>query len=285
MQVYKSALTTTERESIERWISAAEGVRATCQNLSAFDELIAVHRARLGTTKGEKMSVTPQYILQGAAYALEQCGLLLRDANLLYRNGAYANAVVLAAFGREELGRYLILLEFWRKACTGGTFTREQLQEACDNHVAKQRAGMLSLTLRAHIDSGVGQVLNARMKNDPQSPEWRKADAALEQIDKTKKKRSPDDRHEARIKALYVEPISDADWNRPSDTTALAAWEFLVDAGNDYSIRYSQGYPTPGDMLKHIDADLDNALKQWAGRPTLPPPETLPPIGGRVEER
>jgi hypothetical protein len=32
-------------------------------------------------------SVTPQSLLEGAAYALEQCGLLLRDANLLYRNG------------------------------------------------------------------------------------------------------------------------------------------------------------------------------------------------------
>ena len=35
-------------------------------------------------------SVTPEYLLKGAAYALEQCGLLLRHANLLYRNGSYA---------------------------------------------------------------------------------------------------------------------------------------------------------------------------------------------------
>ena len=48
----------------------------------------------------KEMSLTPQYILQGFAYALEQCGLLLRDANLLYRNGAYANAFVLTAFAR-----------------------------------------------------------------------------------------------------------------------------------------------------------------------------------------
>jgi hypothetical protein len=33
------------------------------------------------------VSVSPQYLLEGAVYALEQCGLLLRDANLLYRNG------------------------------------------------------------------------------------------------------------------------------------------------------------------------------------------------------
>ena len=28
-------------------------------------------------------SVTPQYLLEGAVYALEQCGLLIGDANLL----------------------------------------------------------------------------------------------------------------------------------------------------------------------------------------------------------
>ena len=32
----------------------------------------------------ETQSVTAPYLLEGAAYALEQCGLLLRDANLLY---------------------------------------------------------------------------------------------------------------------------------------------------------------------------------------------------------
>jgi AbiV family abortive infection protein len=56
-------------------------------------------------------SVTPQYLLEGAAYALEQCGLLLRDANSLYRNGSYSSAVALALFAREELGRYQTLLE------------------------------------------------------------------------------------------------------------------------------------------------------------------------------
>ena len=50
-------------------------------------------------------SVSPQYLLEGAVYALEQCGLLLRDANLLYRSGSYATAVALAAFAREEQRR------------------------------------------------------------------------------------------------------------------------------------------------------------------------------------
>jgi len=59
-------------------------------------------------------SVSPQYLLEGAAYALEQCGLLLRDANLLYRSGSYASAVALAAFAQEELGRWKMLLDLNR---------------------------------------------------------------------------------------------------------------------------------------------------------------------------
>jgi len=105
----------TPGELIERWIWIAEGpIRARCENLAEFDALIAAHRARLAAIRGEKMSVTPQFIMQGAAYALEQCGRLLRDANALYRSGSYASAVVLTAFAREELGRYRILLDLWQ---------------------------------------------------------------------------------------------------------------------------------------------------------------------------
>ena len=82
--------------------------------------------------------VTPQCLLEGAVYALEQCGLLLRDANILFRNGSYANAVVLAAFAREELGRFIILLDFRKQALTGKkTFTIKAIQDHCDDHVAK----------------------------------------------------------------------------------------------------------------------------------------------------
>jgi AbiV family abortive infection protein len=49
------------------------------------------------------MAVATRFILEGSEYALEQCGLLLRDANVLYQSGSYASAVVLTAFAREEL--------------------------------------------------------------------------------------------------------------------------------------------------------------------------------------
>jgi hypothetical protein len=60
--------------------------------------------------EGQGMSVTAEYLLSGAALALEQCGLLLRDAVCLFKNRSFGSAVVLAAFAREELGRCQILI-------------------------------------------------------------------------------------------------------------------------------------------------------------------------------
>jgi len=264
----------TERELIEKWIWTAEGIRATCQNLAEFDALIATQRARLAAIKGEKMSLTPQYILQGAAYALEQCGLLLRDANVLYRNNSYASAVALAAFAREELGRSSILLDFWRRARAGEAFTTAQLKKACDDHMVKQRAGPVTIRITASSESELGKLLQARMKNDPQSAEWQKAETALQQIVKIWRKRAPSDRHGKRIAALYVEPISETEWNKPVVTSASTAFEFLVDATNEYSGRYHQGYITSADsMLKPLDPQLYDALQQWSDRPVLQSPE------------
>jgi AbiV family abortive infection protein len=230
---------------------------------------------------GQMGPVTPQYLLEGAAYALEQTSFLLRDANILYRSGSYASAVVLAAFAREELGRSSILLDLRRRALVGGeTFTTSQVQKACDDHVTKQRAGMLSLTLRTDRDTGLGKLLRARMENPPQSPEWKKVDAELKRIDATKTRRTPGDRHERRMAALYVEPLSDTQWNRPAEISALEAYEFLVDAVNDYAGRYQQGYVTDADMLRHTNPELHTALTQWSARPKLEPPRWPPYPGG-----
>jgi len=212
--------------------------------------------------------------MRGAAYALEQCGILLRDANVLYRHGSYASAVVLTAFAREELGRYIILLELWRRASAGEAVEVKQIQETCDDHVAKQRAGMLSTTMRADTASRLGELLQVRMKNHPQSEAWKKADAELKRIDEMKKKRTPGDRHEKRVAALYVEPLSETNWNRPAVTTATTAHDSMQEAVNDYAGRYQQGYITSADsMLKHVDLELYNALEQWTDRPALQPPE------------
>jgi hypothetical protein len=103
-------------------------------------------------------SATPQYLLEGAAYALEQCGLLLRDANTLYRSGSYSSAVALALFAREELGRYRILLDLRKKVLGGYHLTTQEIQKRCKPHERKQEAGMLSFVMRI-TDHPLGGVL------------------------------------------------------------------------------------------------------------------------------
>jgi hypothetical protein len=85
------------------------------------------------------MALTAEFILQGYAYALEQCGVLLRDACRLYKEGSHAGAIVLTRSAQEALGQAHILLDMWRQASAGETFTTEQLREACKDQGSKQR--------------------------------------------------------------------------------------------------------------------------------------------------
>jgi AbiV family abortive infection protein len=71
--------------------------------------------------------LTPRFLLEGAVYALEQCGLLLSDASVLYANKSYATSVALAGFAREELGKWKILLEL-RKKVVSGQASKESCQ-------------------------------------------------------------------------------------------------------------------------------------------------------------
>jgi AbiV family abortive infection protein len=224
------------------------------------------------------MSVTPQYLLKGAAYSLEQCGLLLRDANILYRSGSYASAIALTAFAREELGRSRILFDLRSRALAGETFTIKKIQDCCENHVTKQQAGMLSIEIRTNIESELGKILQARTTK---TTEWQEADAKFKRIQETLKKRTPSSRHKRRMATLYVEPVSESQWNRPGKTTKMAAYEFLQGAVNDYAGQYHQSYITPPEaMLRHINSELYSALEQWCERPELQPPEWPPNPAG-----
>jgi len=218
--------------------------------------------------------VTPQYLLEGAAYALEQCGLLLRDATLLYRSGSYATAVVSAAFAREELGRWEILLDHRREAISSKRITLAEIVGRCGDHVRKQSEGMLSTTMRDDRDSGEGKLLTAHMTAEPGSKEWKAADDALKKIDRKKQKRTPQERHERREAALYVDPVSIERWNRPSTEISQSfARDFICDARNDYSNQFDR-YSNL-EIMKIVDADLGNELSRWAQRPRLAYPEVI----------
>jgi AbiV family abortive infection protein len=223
--------------------------------------------------------VVPQYLLEGAVYALERCGQLLDDANRLYRNGSYATAVALASFAREELGRWRILLDLRRKALVGEPITIKGIQTACEGHVRKQNAGMTSITTRADRDSELGKLLQARTKATPGSKEWKATNEQLEKLHRLKKKRVPDDRHKQRMSALYVDAVSVGRWNRPSKEISQAdACDFLQDAVNDYAVQRSRYAEL--EITKDVDPDLFGALLDWSDRPELPPPDWPPYVNG-----
>jgi AbiV family abortive infection protein len=225
--------------------------------------------------KGEAVSdkVTPDFLLRGCALALEQCGLLLRDACELYERKSFATALVLTFFAREELGRSQILLGFWRRAVGGESLTVEQIKAACDKHVDKQRAGMLSTVMRGTRETRLGQLLWEVAKSPLQSEKWNDARAALDQVNKKLLKSTPDDRHKARMASLYVEPQSSTEWNRPADKSAKEAYEDLVDAVNDYRGRSQHWHVgSPANILQHTDPVLYRAIKQMSHRPSLPTP-------------
>jgi len=213
--------------------------------------------------------VTAQSLLHGAVYSLEQCGLLLRDARILYDEGSYATALAVTAFAREELGRWKILLELRREVVAGKDFSIKDVRDACDDHVSKQEAGMTSLTSRADRNSGLGKLLESRMRASSGSKERQEVDEQVEQIDQLILKRTPADRHRQRMKALYVDLQSEEQWSRPvKEISQTTAYNFLVDATNDYGLQRTQRY-LELELLKRTDPELHDALVGWSDRPEL----------------
>jgi AbiV family abortive infection protein len=221
-------------------------------------------------------AVSLKFLLEGYAYSLEQCGLLLRDANVLYRAGSFANAVVLTGFAQEELGRSTILLDLRRQVRAGKNFTLEEVWKRCSDHNTKQKAGMLSITLTGDDYPEFGKWLRIKLENHPQSAEWQRAEAELARLLEAKKKRLPGERHKVRMSSLYVDPISEREWKRPVNTRQSFAEACLLQTATDYAGRYYDRYITSVHsiaQLQHRDPDLYDALAQWPDRPELPRPE------------
>src|SRR5262245_10102981 len=100
-------------------------------------------------TRGLIAMVTAHYLLEGAVYALEQCGLLLGDAASLYEKESFANTIVLAVFAREELGRYRTLRTLRKRVLEKGeNFTVADIRRECRKHEDKLSEGQLSIVQR-----------------------------------------------------------------------------------------------------------------------------------------
>lgn len=218
--------------------------------------------------------VTPQFLLEGALYALEQCGHLLRDAKILFEKGSYANAVVLGAFAREEVGRSKILMEVRKDAIGGKKYKVERVQRLRNDHLSKQKRGMYGTTLRRSDDTDLAKYLEVARRTNGQGNEFLEAGREIDQKVAQIRIDLPKDRQRSREKAQYVEPLSATVWNRPwQTTTQSSAQEFLTDVCNDYHYQYGRFDTTDEQsMLKYLDSDLFVALVALDGRPDLPNP-------------
>lgn len=218
------------------------------------------------------MQVAAPVLVEGIWYSLAQCGRLLSDAVTLYKVGSEQTAVGLAMLGREELGKYRLLLAQWRESeKTGVCPTVEEVQDACAEHVEKQRKAVLSWSFTAEAGSRLDIAIRTQMKHKPQDSEYQQAEQVLQTAIKAGLKRAPEDRHNVRLRALYVDlDDSGLSWKRPDLISPEVAKKLLNDAVNDYAIQRDKMDP---DQLRALgDVKLADALEAWQHRPVLPEP-------------
>lgn len=207
-------------------------------------------------------------LLEGAVYALDNCGALLRDAFALHHRGSYASAIMMTMFAREELGKYRILRKEFDKVAAGGTLQPADLASKKGplfSHIEKQEQAVLSIVQQADRDSPLGKLMRARMDNLPGSPEWVKADKELAAITEAQKKELPKQRHNRRMDALYV-GLNDTQtgWVRPQDVTQDEAQQEVYHAVGDYNNALSRLEMDPPAGEAFLEA-----FHAWADRPQL----------------
>ena len=217
-------------------------------------------------------SVSVEVLCKGSWFALEQCGRLLRSAVQVFDSGDRATGVVLAMFAQEELGRSRILREMAKRTAGGETFRPDDIQNACDDHVVKQRAAVLSITLIGEPGGTIDRLMREMMSLRPGTEEYRRANGRLDEAVQAKGKRLPHDRHDMRTSALYVDLDDDGStWNRPSTLSRAKAYEVICGAVNDYAGQYDpvrigiveEEFPPMAAARTAISSQLNLVSPRW----------------------
>ncbi|MEK9140911.1 MAG: AbiV family abortive infection protein [Nitrospirota bacterium] len=221
--------------------------------------------------------VSEATLLEGSWYALEQAGRLLHAAVGVYDRCDPGTALALAMFGREEVGRSRILRTLAHEVATGATFNTVEVTKRCENHVRKQREGATGTTLSIVPPSELAKAAQSRVSSAHGSPEWKAARDVISAAAASKAKRDPQDRHDMREKALYVDLDSNSKcWSRPCAIDATVAREHIEDAVGDYA--------SECDALRDdvIAADFPAMAKARAGM--RPAPVLLEAIWPSIEQ-
>jgi hypothetical protein len=103
------------------------------------------------------VNVTSQALLEGMWFALESCGEKVQAAGILFDRGDYGLSSAVAMAARDEFAKARLLRDLWRRGAGGGTVALDEVRAICGkrlkgvaavSHLDKQRAAMVSLTLR-----------------------------------------------------------------------------------------------------------------------------------------
>jgi AbiV family abortive infection protein len=177
------------------------------------------------------IAISEQTLLEGSWHAVVQAGRLLHSAVLLFDNGDASSALVLARFGREELGRSRLLRVCAGEVSAGQLYTPSEIAAKCDDYVEEYRA----------------------------------ANELLERAYDAKRKSQPNDRHEARCDGLSVDlDEAGTSWHRPVDLSIEEARQQITDAANDYSGELDRlSHERPSDSLQpHLRGKEMHAARQ-----------------------
>ena len=203
------------------------------------------------------MRLTPIQLVQGTIYAIEDAYNRLKDADILYKQKRYGNALALTILGCEALGLFETLLEHWKntKDSGGADITVSDV-----DHLQRLRQGLQGSTLILSPQHGKKLIeLNEKTNEKEYRAYW----ASLSEAAEKKGKRDPEAIFKLRDRALYVDPTEDGGWNRPSQVSCTEVCRVLCDVAGDYNmIRERIDLHEPG---------LKKAMDDWKDCPKLPP--------------
>ena len=192
-------------------------------------------------------------LLRGAFYAVEHAWKFLLDAVLLFQNQRFSNALVLATYCLEEVGRARIYL---RHRVDGDAVTARSLKDECKDHAFKLTEAKIPVSVSF---SGMGEPPVAGSREERELFErFRSMRDRLE-------KQIPDKAKSQRFAALYVGPEEDGiRWNRPSHVTRDEAEHWLSPAYVAYLL-------VRNEVLSAASPEeLDRAFWGWPHQPSLP---------------
>jgi hypothetical protein len=216
--------------------------------------------------------ITAQFLLEGSVYALEQCGLLLRDATALYKGGSYASSIAIAALAREGLDRAIVLRDLRDRVLSG---CRLGLPEINKEFSDREEEGLVHMAPDPHADPDCprdGVIRTSHSNARGSQGDWQ-ADMFAEQAKKEQAQRVRTSRRALQIGCLYVSPDSVwSYWRRPKEHSREEARRFLVDALGDYA-RERDRIETGLCHPRYVE--YVSAVKGWVGRPELPAPAWL----------